>query len=189
MQKTRIVHLISKCTLFLHGAMMTDKKAMLFLLRWIVWGLRRCSLLTWWLLFDFSGIRFICKKIRPPLPGNTKRPAASAFLWFIGIYFAAFGVASQRYENAIDRIEARSNGIYAQAGAGRYLQAIERIPDAQHMTRPQKPILTSPLSIYRSLFGHQVCDAESSDCLKEFVVSFKNELRGVNLRLVPFPPR
>ena len=46
-----------------------------------------------WLLWDFSGIRSICYKIKPPIEPN-ERPHATFFLWFAGFYVALFDIAS-----------------------------------------------------------------------------------------------
>ncbi len=68
-----------------------------------------------WLLWDFSGLRFIWQKIKPPVDQSTNKRAPVTFLlWVIGAYVAFFGVASQRYENRVDKIENRANAIFPQ---------------------------------------------------------------------------
>ena len=71
-----------------------------------------------------------------------------AIFTLIGIYVALFGLASQRYENHLDRIENRANGIFAQLGSRRPKKAMARIADAQRMTRPVKPELLNPYLVF-----------------------------------------
>ncbi len=104
-------------------------------LRGLWWLLKRAAPVVWWLFWDFSGLRFIWQMIVPPDPSQPpRRPPATFFLWFVGLYFALFGITSQRYENRLDRIEIRANTIYAQLGTPIATKALERIPDVQGLT-------------------------------------------------------
>ena len=97
------------------------------------------------------------------------------------MYVALFGVASQRYENLLDRIENRANTIYAQLGTSNAQKALELIPRAQRMVRPVKPSIFHPVSVVCSLLCEQVADPETKNALKDIVVTFKNNLEGVSL--------
>ena len=50
-----------------------------------------------WLFWDFSGLRFIWKKIRPSIVNQpNERPPATFMIWafgIIGLYVALFGLA------------------------------------------------------------------------------------------------
>lgn len=136
----------------------------------------------WWCLWHYSGIREICAIIEPNCKAATDPKASTFLLWAAGIYAALFGIATQYYENYIDRIEARANGIYAQLGASNAKRALARIPDAQAMTRPKRPELLNPWSVACSLyFCEHERDSEMVETLKEVIVTFKADLRGANL--------
>ena len=132
-----------------------------------------------WLLWDFSGLRFIASKVWPPLADGDRKPA-TFLLWIIGIYIALFGVASQRYENRVDIIENRANAIFAQLGTSAYKKALGRIPKVQNMDCPIKPELENPFSVFGSLFFDSKYEMIIS-LLKETVEDWKNNLEGVNL--------
>ena len=77
-----------------------------------------------WLFWDFSGLRAIWERIRPPYDLSTHRRRPATFmLWVIGIYSALFGIASQRYENRIDIVHSSTlsvaDGAFAAKIAGR----------------------------------------------------------------------
>ncbi len=61
-------------------------------------------------IFYYSGFEYIYRKIKPT---EEPRPLPTWSLWFIGVYIAFFGLASQRYENKIDIVEIRANSIFA----------------------------------------------------------------------------
>lgn len=110
-----------------------------------------------WFLWDLSGLRAICARICPGWIDESLPRPSTFVLWVVGIYAALYGIANQRYESHIDRIEARANGIYAQLGSSQWKEALERIPRAQAMTRPIQPRLFEPLSVLCSLY---FCDQE-----------------------------
>jgi uncharacterized protein YjbI with pentapeptide repeats len=105
-----------------------------------------------WLCWDFTGFRFIWSKILPPSPKQEqdKRRASSFVFWFIGIYAAFFGIATQRYENTIDKIENRANAVLAQL-SGNPKIVMERIAEVQNMRCPVKPEFFTPFSFSDSL--------------------------------------
>ncbi len=123
-----------------------------------------------WQFYHLSGIRFIWYKISPPHPdkikGKNKRPPASFFLWVIGIYAAFFQIASTRYENRVDIIENRINGIYSQISKDVKI-AFERIPSVQNMECPYKPNIFNPASIFKSFLPVTNDYYKISDLLKK----------------------
>jgi hypothetical protein len=142
-----------------------------------------------WALCDFLGLRAIWEKFRPPTSKETgRRPPATFVLWAVGLYAATFGIASQRYENSMDRIERRINGVDALL-ADDPKQAIERIPEIQRRVLPYRPRFSSPWSVARSFVSPYSLDAEGEDELKKIreelkriIVNNKEKLAGVNLR-------
>ncbi len=141
-----------------------------------------CFGLPWW-LWDLSGVRAICAKVVPTWKAASEPRPSTFLLWIVGIYAALFGIAAQRYENHIDRIEVRANGIYAQLGSSQWKEALERIPRAQAMTRPKQPELLKPWSVLCSLyFCEQERDTEMVETLRDVILTFKENLEGVDLR-------
>lgn len=137
-----------------------------------------------WLLWDFSGIRWIWEKVSPPaeVPKGTK-PPSTFLLWatgLFGLYIAIFGLASQRYENRVDLIETRINGIYAQLATENYKKALSRIPRVQRMRVPAKPVLLEPSTVYRSLFVDKL-HKDTVEQMKEIVEDWKSSFEGVDL--------
>ncbi len=140
-----------------------------------------------WLLWDFSGARFVWEKICPPVDGpSSRRPAATFTIWalgFLGIYIAIFGLASQRYENRIDVIENRTNAIipqltYRKSEVRR--GALNEISRIQNMRCPLKPDFLKPLSVVESFYKE--CEyGEMVEMLTEIVESWKSELNSINL--------
>lgn len=136
-------------------------------------------------IVDFSGLRFIGWKIRPPKKETTEdqksRPPATFFLWVFGTYIAFFGIASQRYENRVDVIENRANVIITQLPTQAFKKAISRIPDVQDMWCPEKPDIWQPFTIIRSIFFKYTDYPDIVQLLKETVENWKESLDGVDL--------
>lgn len=135
-----------------------------------------------WLVWDFSGLRYIWGKILPPVDTltNERRPV-TFLLWVIGLYAALFGIASQRYENRIDIIENRANAIFAQLSSPAYKKVLSRIPIVQNMQCPQKPEILKPLSVFRSLLGEENKYKEIVTVLRDIVENWKFDLVSVDL--------
>ena len=140
-----------------------------------------------WLIFHFSGLRFIWEKINPPGDQSIytrpiyKRPPATFLLWVIGLYVAFFGIASQRYENRVDKIENRANAIFPQLSTSVYKKALGRIARVQNMGCPYKPRILDPSSVFRSLFSKDTEYTEMVELLRETIEDWKDSLDGVKL--------
>ncbi len=144
-----------------------------------------------WLVWDFTGIRFICRKIIPEIPDtissgkNKKRVPATFTLWTLGIYVALFGITSTRYELSLDRIEGKLNTTVAQLDpikSKAFKNLIARIPVIQKEKIPVQPSIFNPFSIVRSLFF----PAEQNTgiikrTIEEVIEVWKEDLEGVNL--------
>lgn len=138
-----------------------------------------------YLLWDFSGIRWVWEKIKPPQKGSDaeKNPPSTFVLWasgIFGLYIALFGLTSQRYENRIDVIEYRANSILAQLGTDSHKKALSRIPIVQNMSCPTKPLILRPSTVIESLFQESIYD-EMVLLLKETLENWKNSLDGIDL--------
>jgi len=134
-----------------------------------------------WLICDFSGLRLVWRKIRPPIdPQTNTRLPVSFFLWMIGTYVAFFGVASQRYEDRVDIIENRANAIFAQVSANTRM-TLKRVPAVQNMPCPYKPNILSPITVFRSLFSENDRYYEMIIFLRDTVEDWKHFLEGANL--------
>ncbi|MCK4765596.1 MAG: pentapeptide repeat-containing protein [Candidatus Aminicenantes bacterium] len=137
-----------------------------------------------WLVWDFSGVRYICSKIRPPLESKKPlRKPATFFLWILGIYTALYGITSTRYENRVDIIENRANTIFTHLTIpAMQKKALEKIPRVQDMRCPQKPYILKPGTVCASLVGSEARYDVMVEHLKETVEEWKDKLAGVNLR-------
>lgn len=103
------------------------------------------------------------------------------FIWLIGIYVALFGLASNRYESRIDIIENRANSIISQlSSADSRKQALSLIPLVQNLKTYKKPDLFSPIDTILSLGEAGQLYGENVELLKELVVLYKSELKGVD---------
>jgi len=134
------------------------------------------------IFWDLSGLHFIWTKISPELdPITQRRPPATILIWFLGVYVAFFGVASQRYENKIDIIENRSNAVYTMLSTKEYKKALSRISRIQNMPCPTRPKILSPISVFKSLFGGGEFYYEMVGLLKETIEDWKSDLDYVDL--------
>lgn len=136
-----------------------------------------------WVAWEFSGLRLMWEKIKPPKPQPGGRPPSSFFLWALAIYAVLFGAASARYENTVDRIENRANALFTQLSAPAYKKVLGRIPAAQNMPCPAKPQILWPPSVIRSLFGRERPYDAIVETLKQTVEAWKDKLGRVNLSL------
>lgn len=62
-----------------------------------------------WLAWDFSGIRFVYRKLIPEHNNSLNRQGYRApstfFIWFVSIYFAAFALINESYNNDYSKLE------------------------------------------------------------------------------------
>ncbi len=150
--------------------------------------LKKLSGFIIWIIWDFSGVRFVWQKIRPPVDKpSDQRPPATFLLWIVSLYIILFGVTSQRYENRIDIIENRANAILVQLSTPvvpYFKNTISRIPAVQNMPCPSEPNILKPNSIFNSIFDENGRHEETVALLKETIVSFKSNLDSTNLEKV-----
>ncbi len=129
----------------------------------------------------YSGAKAVYRKFLPVPNADGLTSPAAGLLWAIGIYAALFGIASGRYESALDRIENRQNGVYAQMGTANWVVAIARVPNAQQMTRPKQPDLFRFWTVFQSMFGEQETDPENVEALIGLIVPFKSGFSNLEM--------
>jgi uncharacterized protein YjbI with pentapeptide repeats len=122
-----------------------------------------------WLLWDFTGVRFIYRKLIPYKDNeNVGRRPSTFLIWCIGIYVALFGVASQRYESALSKIDNKVNLTTALVSGNQY-KAMNNIPHIQSILLPIKPELFDFQSVFYSLFGNKVSERASVKFLAKLI--------------------
>ena len=135
-----------------------------------------------WFLWDFSGLKYIYSKVLPPADKDTgERPPNTFLFWVIGVYIAVFGIASGRYENSIDIIEARANAIYTQLSTPVFKESLARIPSTQQFQVPVQPEILQPASVFQSMLGKSVRYNAMVDEFKSIIESRKFDLSEVDI--------
>lgn len=158
------------------------------LLGWIIIGMvslfainfDRGKKLSLWIVWEFSGLRFIWEKIFPPRTMHARPPSTFIF-WILGAYLTLFGWASLKYELRIAGIEKRANIVFLQLSSPAYKKALGRIPGLQHLPCPPEPRLLRPATVYRSL-THTAQYLQMVDLLIETIEDWKNSLDTVELQ-------
>lgn len=98
--------------------------------------------------YYYSGMEFILRKFVPNKDNKDVLP--TGFIWLLGLYFAAFAFASQRYEDKLNKIEYKYNIFTTQiAGKGRFISSeLYLILDSQ---LPYRPNFWIPPSVINSV--------------------------------------
>lgn len=134
-------------------------------------------------IYDFIGLRYIKNMIITPKDETTgKRKPITFFLWFVGIYIALFGIASQRYESRVNVIEDRISSIITGLNAPQYKKALSRIAGTQTMTCPIKPDILKPYTTFISLFRNEVYN-DGVEILKSIIENWSDHLAQTELTL------
>ncbi len=81
----------------------------------------------------------------------------------------------------MERFEEKAEKIYAQLREKETKETQGLIPDAQEMVRPRGPELLIPSSVFCSFFCVEGTDLKRKKTLKDTIVSFKDDLSGVDL--------
>lgn len=115
--------------------------------------------------------------LTPPSPRGPR-----LFWWVLGIYLVAFGVASQRFENHVDRIETKAIIIAATVAAAP--PALDGIAKLQRMKRPYPPEIFKPWSVLFSFIpAMESRHPANVEEMRDLVVSFRDQLSERNLSL------
>ena len=136
-----------------------------------------------WLFWDLSGLRFVYEKIWPTsfYERSERRPPATFTIWVLGIYAAVYGISQQRYENARNILEIKTNGIFSQLSTPAWKLSFSRIPKLQNERYPEKPEFLKPISVFRSLFGEGDIDLDNVELLISVIEGRKDSLTGIDL--------
>ena len=120
------------------------------------------------------------KSIDPYIPlWSGPKPATITF-WLIGIYIATWGVVSQRYENALDRVENRYNAILVVLSSAQYKEAFHLFGDLSLSEIPFKPEFDKPLTLIYSFFKTEE-DLFIKHDIKGVVEIYKSKLNNTHL--------
>jgi len=130
-------------------------------------------------IIHYSGFEYIYRKFVP----EKSLILPTGFIWFIIIYVALFVVASQRYENNINRLENRTNSILSLIVKDEIRDtAVRFIPKVQNTTLPLEPKFLNPYTTFLSLFSKKSeYHKETIEILKGTIVGFKFNLQGAYL--------
>ena len=133
---------------------------LLWVLRVLMNRLRKVGAgLLWvlWAMLRISGLKYIWGKTQTERVNDPDYQRPPTFvLWVIGVYIALYGVASTRYELALDRVENRMSAVASQLSTSNeqaFQNLLAQIPHIQQKEVPVEPQLW-PLalsSIYHSL--------------------------------------
>ena len=142
----------------------------------------------YWTFWEWTGLRFVWEKVHPPPEKKPEvyRPPSTIAVWVFGLfslYIALFGLASQRYENAVDKIENRMNAFITQIAVTspqvRKVALVE-IVEIQSLKCPVKPDILSPTTVILSFFQEDRYP-ETIAVLTRTVEKYKEKLNGAGL--------
>ncbi len=134
---------------------------------WIILGLAFVPLMlvylhsynyeVFYFLYNISGIRAIVEKIHPPIEHNKDFRKPSTFvLWMVSIYFVLYGVASSRYEQAVNSLGLQIAGFQTQMATKSRPNACRQIQNLQEALVPIKPELMNVKATIFSLFYTEI---------------------------------
>ena len=114
--------------------------------------------LVWW-IWDFSGLRFVWEKIRPPTLSKPSdyRPPSTFSAWVFGIlsiYAALFYYVQEQYDKKSTKVEKRVDDFYKSIALSKSTpdKALwVEIAMIQQMRIPLEPDFFRPLSVINSI--------------------------------------
>lgn len=130
-----------------------------------------------WVLWDFSGLRWIVEKIRPPKKQNP--PPSSFLIWAISIYVALFGFASQIYQSRVDKLEGQADFLIAQIESN--INNVSQVRELQNQMLPIEPLFMNPLTVIGSFFGTKLKHEPTVDRFKKILKKHKRQLNAMDL--------
>ncbi len=135
-----------------------------------------------WFLLDFLPCKLVLGKIFPPKDVNGRRGYSTFFVWFLGLHFAAFGIASSRHEAQKDSLEIRMTFVVTQLGTNARKRALSRVIEIQKSKIAVNPeILPKFWTPYTSLFGNPCESEEVVGEVKSLIVTEKDNLQELVL--------
>lgn len=135
-------------------------------------------------LWRCSGAAYIAAKAGS---SENKEHQPTLVLWILGIYVAIFGLASQRYENYLDRFENKLNIYVAQLGTGVKNEIFPFLVGLQRFELPLEPGFFNPIITLKSIIIRPVpINLEPSHTQKitdiaNVIIRFKYDLSGAVL--------
>jgi len=111
-----------------------------------------------------------------------KRLVSGVILFILGssgLYILLFGLATKRHTSNIDRIEKKARAIFIQLSEKK--KALEMIPPESVFRQSESLSFFKPGPVFCVFFCKPGSDAEALEALKDFLVSVKQHLSGLNL--------
>ncbi|NQZ10032.1 MAG: pentapeptide repeat-containing protein [Algicola sp.] len=143
-----------------------------------LWYYTAADLLIPW-LWKYSGLAFIAAKATA---SENKENHPTLPLWICGIYCALFGLATQHYENLLDRYENRLNTYITQLDTQRQTAMFQLLIDLQRYALPVEPDFWHPIRTMKSLITdpQPIADTPSHQnkvsSIASIIVSYKHDL-------------
>ena len=134
-----------------------------------------------WVVYELTGARWVWEHVWPPKEDEKKerRPAPTITIWVAGVYTALFGLASARYEHAVDRVETRAGAVVALLANDKVRgNAAAQVALIQEREVPKRPEYGT---FFIDSFWKWQPYLEGIELLKTAVESCKKELREANL--------
>jgi hypothetical protein len=104
---------------------------------------------TFKLIWHYSGLAFIAAKATS---NENEEDHPTFILWLLSIYIAAFGFASQQYENRLDRLEFRFNAEFSRFSSAEVTrQSVSYLNAILSTELPPEPDIFTPSTIFSSI--------------------------------------
>nr|VFK75810.1 MAG: Uncharacterized protein YjbI, contains pentapeptide repeats [Candidatus Kentron sp. MB] len=108
-----------------------------------------------WAVYTYSGARHIREMAQyKSRSGPDYKPSPTLVLWVVGIYLGLHGIATNRYEAALDRAENRMSAVVSQLSTNNeqaFKNLIGQIPDIQQKKTPLEPNVLWPFQVLENL--------------------------------------
>ena len=140
-------------------------------------------------IFHYSGIRFLWHMVQAPKEDGTdfklekmshiapflKRKPSNFFIWFLGIYGAAFGLSSNQYEQEVSRLRSDYEIIVSQLSSDQNHVALQQLPTLSTRNVPLEPEFWNPFVTFSSFFRSKGEDSPLSETVSSTVESILDE--------------
>ncbi len=145
-------------------------------------------------ILELSGFNTIEEKLRGKKDDEFH---SSFFIWFFAIYIGLFGLASQRYETSIDRLQLKETIFDTYISGNNLSFAFEMIPDIQSSQAPVEPNFYLPLKTVYSFFSQRITQNKLIEKTKNVVsktiskdrLAIKGlDLEGIDLSSIEINP-
>ena len=135
-----------------------------------------------WLIWEFSGARFVYSLIWTRSQASTSRPP-TFLIWLIGIYVTFYGITAEKQARQIHRINNLENLLFSQLSSEQTrIAAFGELKNIYEMPCPDTPELSNPWSVLDSFFYHNERYVNFSNLLIRAVTISKANLEKIDLR-------